>query len=282
MVPSALRIAALPVLAAAATLFALPASLQSGSPERANARPAAAHAALAPLVPIGTFARTDAASVRTPERHPDAAVRTPAPQTPAYSFARVRSGRSVALRSAPGGAVVARLGSRTEFGSARALAVAEVRGRWLGVLAPELPNGHVGWIDSRSDTIAVGHTQVSLRADLSRRTLELRVGGRVVKRMTVAIGRPGSSTPVGRFAVTDKLSGGNYGPYYGCCILALSGHQPNTPAGWQGGNRLAIHGTNSPGTIGARASAGCLRGDDADLRTLMRRVPVGAPVFIRR
>ena len=40
--------------------------------------------------------------------------------------------------------------------------------------------------------------------------------------------------------------------------------------------------TNAPGTIGAAASAGCLRAADADLRILMRRVPLGTPVFIRR
>jgi lipoprotein-anchoring transpeptidase ErfK/SrfK len=100
--------------------------------------------------------------------------------------------------------------------------------------------------------------------------------------MRVAIGRPGSPSPTGRFAVTDKLAGSSYGPYYGCCILALSAHQPNTPPGWPGGDRMAIHGTNAPGTIGAAASAGCLRGSDADLRTLIRRVPVGTPIFIRR
>ena len=63
-------------------------------------------------------------------------------------------------------------------------------------------------------------------------------------------------------------------------LLALSGHQPNLPPGWTGGNRLAIHGTNAPGTVGAAASAGCLRAGDADLRVLMARVPLGTPVFI--
>ena len=38
------------------------------------------------------------------------------------------------------------------------------------------------------------------------RTLELRRGGRTVRRVTVAVGRPGSPTPTGRFAVTDKLA----------------------------------------------------------------------------
>jgi lipoprotein-anchoring transpeptidase ErfK/SrfK len=99
--------------------------------------------------------------------------------------------------------------------------------------------------------------------------------------MTVGVGRPGSPTPVGRFAVTDKLSGSTYGPYYGCCILALSAHQPNLPPGWRGGDRIAIHGTNDPASIGAASSAGCPHARDADLRVLMRRVPLGTPVFIR-
>ena len=81
--------------------------------------------------------------------------------------------------------------------------------------------------------------------------------------------------------MTDKLSGSRFGPYYGCCILALSGHQTHLPAGWPGGDRLAIHGTDSPATIGTAASAGCLRAADADLQALMRRVPLGTPVFIR-
>jgi lipoprotein-anchoring transpeptidase ErfK/SrfK len=120
----------------------------------------------------------------------------------------------------------------------------------------------------------------SLHADLSQRSLTLRYDGRAVRRLTVAIGRPGSDTPTGRFAVTDKLAGSNYGAYYGCCVLALSGHQPNTPPGWTGGNRLAIHGTDSPATIGTAASAGCLRAADSDLQVLMAKVPLGTPVFI--
>jgi lipoprotein-anchoring transpeptidase ErfK/SrfK len=98
--------------------------------------------------------------------------------------------------------------------------------------------------------------------------------------MTVGIGRSSSPTPVGRFAVTDKLSGSRYGPYYGCCIVALSAHQPYLPAGWTGGDRIAIHGTNAPWTIGVPSSAGCPHASETDLRVLMRRVPLGAPVFI--
>src|SRR5215212_2049044 len=189
---------------------------------------------------------------------------------------------SAPLRVRPGGRIVARARARTEFGGRRVLSVAARRGGWLGVVATELPNGRLAWVNRNNPALHLRRTAYSLHADLSGRWLELRRGGRRIRRLTVAVGRPGSETPTGRFAVTDKLQGSSYGSYYGCCILALNGKQPKLPGGWQGGNRLAIHGTNSPGTIGAAASAGCLRAADADLRILMRRVPLGTPVFIHR
>jgi hypothetical protein len=187
---------------------------------------------------------------------------------------------SVPLRARPGGRVVARARARSEFGGRRVLSVAARRGAWLGVVATELPNGRLAWVNRRNDGLHLRRTAYSLHADLSGRWLELRRHGHRIRRMSVAIGRPGSETPTGRFAMTDKLNGASFGGYYGCCVLALNGHQPKLPAGWSGGDRLAIHGTNSPGTIGTPASAGCLRAADADLRILMRRVPLGTPVFI--
>jgi L,D-transpeptidase catalytic domain len=189
--------------------------------------------------------------------------------------------RPVPLSHRPGGRARLKVGSLTEFGSPQVLAVAARRGDWLGVVTTSRPNNRLAWLRRDAAGLKLRRTRWSLHADLSARTLTLRKGKRRVHRMTVAIGRPGSETPTGRFAVTDRLSGSRFGPYYGCCILALSGHQPNTPPGWTGGNRLAIHGTDSPSTIGAAASAGCLRAADADLRVLMRRVPLGTPVFIR-
>jgi hypothetical protein len=203
----------------------------------------------------------------------------PTPNRGVHTIAVVRG--ALPLRARPGGRVLARAGARTEFGGPRVLSVAARRGRWLGVVAAELPDGRLGWVDAGSRALQLRRTAYSLHVDVSERRLELRRGGRRVRRMSVAVGRPGSGTPTGRFAVTDKLSGSRYGPYYGCCILALNGHQPKLPPGWPGGNRLAIHGTNAPGSIGAAASAGCLRAADADLHVLMRRVPLGTPVFIR-
>ena len=188
--------------------------------------------------------------------------------------------QAVSLSNEPGGPASGSVDATTEFGSPHVLGVAAQKGDWLGVVTSARPNGELGWV-RRDAAVAVRRTRWSLHADLSERTLVLRRNGRAVHRLTVAIGRPGSETPTGRFAVTDKLAGSQFGPYYGCCILALSGRQPNTPPGWTGGNRLAIHGTDAPSTIGTPASAGCLRASDADLEILMAQVPLGTPVFIR-
>jgi hypothetical protein len=200
----------------------------------------------------------------------------------AHLLARVRPGRAPALLSRPGGRIVARAGARTEFGGRRVLAVLRRRGRWLGVSAPEVGNGRLAWVKADRSKLAFGRTPYTLVARLSRRELYLRRAGRTVRRVKVAVGAPGSPTPTGRFAVTDELPGSRYGGYYGCCVLALSAHQLHTPKDWTAGSRMAIHGTRAPGTVGKAASAGCLRARDRDLRALVRRVPVGTPVVIRR
>jgi hypothetical protein len=195
-----------------------------------------------------------------------------------FLIARPRGG-SLALHSSPRGPVVVRLGTTTEFGSPLRLGVVKDRGKWLGVASTRLPNGKLGWV-KRSE-VYLSRTEVSLHLDLSRRVLLMKRGDTVIRRMVVGVGRPSSPTPRGRFAVTDKLSGYRYSAAYGCCIVALSAHQPNLPSGWTGGDRIAIHGTNVPSSIGVASSAGCPHAGYADMQALMRRVPLGAPVFIR-
>ena len=200
---------------------------------------------------------------------------------PVRSILSVRDGGSVALRSGPGGQELTRVGSRTEFDTRTAMSVVRRRGRWLGVSSAERANGQLAWVDARSDALRRRRTRLAIHVDLSGRRLELRRDGETVERSTVSVGRRGSTTPTGRFAVTDKMRGDRFGAYYGCCILALSGTQPNLPPGWPGGNRLAIHGTPNPASLGGAVSAGCVHASATTLESLMRRVPVGTPVFIR-
>jgi hypothetical protein len=188
--------------------------------------------------------------------------------------------RGLTLRDRPRGRVIAHLPRRTEWGSPTIVWAADRRGHWLGVYATALPNNRIGWLDARHDRPRMWLSQYTLRADLSDRTLVLRKGARVVRRMQITVGNPSTPTPTGRFAVTDKLIPGRGLSYYGCCLLALSGHQSRLRPGWAGGDRIAIHGSPS-NLVGAAASAGCLRARDSDLRALMKVVPIGTPVIIR-
>jgi lipoprotein-anchoring transpeptidase ErfK/SrfK len=205
------------------------------------------------------------------------------PAVHGHLVARVRPGAVVTLRDRPFGRVVERVDATTEFGSAQSFAIrASRRGRWLAVNEVRLGNRRIAWIDARGGGLRYRRTQVEIDVDLSAHTVAVRDGGRIVRRARVGVGRAGSTTPTGRFAVTDKLSGPAYSAYYGCCILALSATQPNLPGGWRGGNRIAIHGTPNSADFGGDVSAGCVHAPDALLRYLMWIAPLGTPVVIRR
>lgn len=263
-------VAALAAVGAVLLVLARPAS------GREAPRPAE-KAATAPPAAEPTALVSAVEPVAEPEPAPAAAP----VRDPGFLVVRPARGTSLVVRSRPGGRVVARLGARTEFGSPTTLAVARNRDGWLGVVTTHLPNGRLGWVDPQESPVVRSRTRVSVTIDLSQRRLVVRRGDEALRRIRVAVGRPGSPTPRGRFAVTDKLPGDRYSASYGCCIVALSAHQPNLPPGWQGGDRIAVHGTNDPGSIGGAVSAGCPRASDRDMRYLMRKVPLGAPVFVR-
>jgi lipoprotein-anchoring transpeptidase ErfK/SrfK len=214
----------------------------------------------------------------TPEPVAPVSPSAPAP-APVPRFATARPAARVELREQPGGRALGRIGPWTEFGSPRIVSVVERRGNWLRVVVPERPNGATAWIPARGTEL--GGTDVAVVVDRSARILTVRRAGRKLLRITVGVGRPEHPTPLGRYAVTDKLLMEGPGSDYGCCALALTGHQPHLPQGWTGLDRLAVHGTNRPWTIGAASSLGCLHASDRDLRRLMRVVPLGAPVFVR-
>jgi L,D-transpeptidase catalytic domain len=221
----------------------------------------------------------------TPAHHAEHRPSTPgseparaAATAPAGRWLTARLVRPTALRARPGGRALDRIGVRTEFGSRRVLSVTARRAGWLAVVTPERPNGRVGWIPAHRARLA--RTTWSIVVDRSARRLTLRRGRRAVGAFPVAVGRPGTPTPVGRFAITDKLHPGAGSPY-GCCALALTGHQTKLLAGWPGGDRLAIHATPQEETVGHAASLGCMRARTRDVRRLMRTVPVGTPVFVQ-
>ncbi len=183
--------------------------------------------------------------------------------------------RRVALRSSPAGRVLFHVSKRTSFHSPAVLTVMRQRGDWLGVASADLGNGKIGWVRQRE--VRVLRETWKIVIDLSQRRGRLVHQSKTYRTFPLAIGSPIYATPTGRFGVTDRLHLG--GPY-GCCTLALSAHQPHVPQDWPGGDRIAIHATNDPASVGQAVSHGCLRASDKTMALLMAKVPLGTQVLI--
>jgi hypothetical protein len=195
-----------------------------------------------------------------------------------YELAQVRQGEEVQILDEPGGKVIKRIGDESElFGSPRVFSVVKPGPHWLGVTAAELGSGRIGWIRYDPERLLLGDTRISIRVDLSDRTLTLLRDDDVLREAVVTVGRAGTETPPGRFAVTDTITE-NLNPVYGAGAVVTSARQASLAEGWSGGNMIAIHGWAGP--VGEAASGGCLRASNGDVLALIRSVPLGAPVFI--
>ncbi len=149
-------------------------------------------------------------------------------------------------------------------------------GRWGLVELPYTWPRREGWIRLRG--LTRDETRVRVEVDLSQHTVTVRKFGKVLFRAPGATGAPSTPTPIGEYFVTDRVpfSGGSYGTF----AFGISGIQPLLPAGWTGGNQLAIHGTNNPSSIGRSASAGCVRVSETTLDRLFPLLQYGTPVIV--
>ena len=149
-------------------------------------------------------------------------------------------------------------------------------GRWGLVELPYTWPRREGWIRLRG--LERDETRVQVHVDLSQHSVTVRKFGRVLFRAPGATGASSTPTPVGEYFVTDRVpfSGGSYGTF----AFGISGIQPRLPAGWTGGNQLAIHGTNNPSSIGRSASAGCVRVSETTLDRLIPLLRYGTPVIV--
>ncbi len=217
----------------------------------------------------------------TPRFGPSTLSRTPpfaSPTAPGPGALVARLTRATTMRARPGGRALGQLGTRTGFGSPDVVLVARRSGRWLGVVSQLAGNGRLGWIPE--SVAALRRVAFEIKVSLPERRLMVLDSGRVLKRYTIAIGRPSAPTPTGRYAVTDRLATGDPTGPYGCCIIALSAHSPHAISGWAGGTRIAIHSTPETSTIGEPVSHGCMRLTIAEGQWLMRNIPLGTPTVI--
>jgi hypothetical protein len=169
--------------------------------------------------------------------------------------------------------------AQTEFGSARVLGVTAARA-WLRVVATEQRDGRPAWIPAAAARL--GATDLSIHVDRSARRLVLRRGSRTARAPPVAVGRPGTETPLGALRGDRQAL-----PAPRRRAIRLLRDRPlRAPA--QAPSRLAGRRPPRDPRDARRvhrrraASLGCLRARARDVRRLMRRLALGTPVFIAR
>lgn len=167
----------------------------------------------------------------------------------------------------------------TYFGSPLKLRVVQRSddGEWLRVQLPVRPNHTTGWIPTSQATLS--STSMSVRVDLTTKTMHVWDGSTLVLETQTTIGAPGTPTPLGTFFVNDHVAGsGSYGPH----ILSLSAYSETLETFNGGVPVIAIHGTNRPDLIDGAHSNGCVRVTNDIVTQLKGMLPVGTPVQIVR
>jgi len=223
----------------------------------------------------------------TPSSAPTFAVTAPEPHSALQSVAGdpVVAARTTDFRvfASPGpGHRVRRVDSVNDWGQRLWLPVIGERAVasqiWDAVRLPERPNGSTGWLRARD--VARSAVQDRIVVHLQRHTLTHYADGEMVRRFTVAVGKPSTPTAPGRFFVWAQVGYQDTDGPYGNFALGLSGFS-NVITDWPGGGRMAIHGTSDPSIAGQNVSNGCVRVFNPLMATLMD-IPMGTSVVIRR
>jgi len=175
--------------------------------------------------------------------------------------------------------VVGTFSKLTEYKQPRTLLAINTEGDWFQALLPMRPNGSTGWV--KASEVTSGASNFEIRISVSRHYLALLDQGKVVLEAQVAVGKPETPTPLGKFYVTDPVDlqsrpNGAYGAY----ALGLSGYSEVLKSFNGGPGQIAIHGNGQPDTIGKDVSNGCIRVINDQILAIAKAVPLGTPVTI--
>ncbi len=148
---------------------------------------------------------------------------------------------------------------------------------WYHVRLPIRPTGTTGWVRAHDVRTRALHERIVV--DLSAHRLWRSVAGQPAQSFSVGVGAPGFPTTAGRFFVWARVPLADPTGPYGVLALGLSGFS-DVITDWDGGGRMAIHGTTDPTDRGQDVSHGCVRVFNPQMATLAN-VSLGTPVWIR-
>lgn len=212
--------------------------------------------------------------------------RVPGPSKAGGTYtARILIGTPVRRRPGRGGTEWYAGISTKWSGSAQRLMVLssrEVRGKmWLKVRLPVRPNRAAGWIPRDRVKLILSHRYVLI--DRSRRTLWVYRNGRVVSRFKVVVGAPSTPTPVGLFALYDRVPQADPHGFIGPWALPLTAHSEPLRRYDGGPGLVALHGRDGASfldPLGSARSHGCVRMNNSRIRHLAKST-MGTAVRIK-
>jgi L,D-transpeptidase catalytic domain len=163
------------------------------------------------------------------------------------------------------------------------------RGIWKGfailavlslALSQAAAEDHPENLDLPADSISTSPKR-ELVISIPDRKLAVIEDGEVIKIYPVAVGKPSTPSPTGRFEIVNRIENPTY--YHKGVVI---GPGRANPLGnrWLGLSLkgYGIHGTNEQNSIGHAASHGCIRMAKRDVEELFSYVSVGDVVEIHR
>ncbi len=215
---------------------------------------------------------------------PSKRVPGPSRKTGTYT-ARILIG--TAIRHRPGGKSVrwyARTRTKWSGNGQRLMVLGSrhVRGKtWLKVRLPIRPNGSSGWIPRDRVQITRSHEYIVI--DRSRRMLSLYRRGRVASRFRVVVGASGTPTPLGLFALQDRVRQPDPKGFIGPWAIPLTAHSDALRRYDGGPGLVALHGRSGASLrdpLGSARSHGCVRMNNRRVARITRSL-LGTAVRIR-
>lgn len=235
------------------------------------------------------IAPAPAAADAAAEQQPQAALRLPGdPSEPTRQLASTaRLVYATSVRTEPaGGRRLTKLAASTRWGGSTTLLVRgsrRVAGElWLNVYVDRRPNGAHGWIPA--DHAQVSSTAYRIEINRARRELRVLRNGKVIRRSRVVVGKRGTPTPAGTFAIVDAI---RYTPgrgFLGSWALPLSAYSAQLQEFDGGPGQVALHGRGGSSfkdPLGSASSHGCVRMNNSDIAFIATRAPAGTPVVIK-
>jgi lipoprotein-anchoring transpeptidase ErfK/SrfK len=149
---------------------------------------------------------------------------------------------------------------------------------WVRVLLPDRPNGSSGWV--RQSDAKITQNPYRLQVNLGAHEIKVFQGTNEIYKGNVAIGKPETPTPIGKYYIRVLLQTPDPNSVYGPYAYGLSAHSEVLTEFNGGDGETGVHGNNDASVLGRSVTAGCIRMDNEQITKLSKMLPLGTPVEI--